>query len=152
MGKFIFDTAKLFGDNVKDKGTCFDLIKNRIFGPIKLSDDNVLEDSKKWLEFLNNMDDSTLESYADSIVRDSFKDAFAGCQKGSCVAANFCKMYAEKHRDPIFEFNFQNEMINIIRENCNYESWRLIEFIMDPESDPCEHKYVPLGQNAECGE
>ena len=143
---YIDTIANTLKDDINNRGWCYNLIKNRIYGSMQISKETLVF-AQKWVDYFETLDASDdsndsnsndLKNYAKSI-KTIFKESFsqANCNKSSCILDKFCEDLVNLTEGD--DFTRQ-----LLKSRCLNDSWRFQGLIKDGSVEYCEYDIVPM--------
>jgi len=141
--KYISDLSKTLGDDIKNKGKCYNLIRKRIYGSLQLSP-SLMTHGRDFLDHFANCDSNEQHrnTYA-TCVKSQFKESFDECETTACAVEYFCEhlmwdCMTSNHGG--YSEEFKNELKHV----CMNDGWKFQEFIVNKNTDSCKFEIVPI--------
>jgi len=128
----------------------YDLFENRIFKSQILP----AEDAKNVEIFWEQMKIDNYRTPHSKYLKTEFRDAIDSCEDGKCISEEFCQGVSNlinqnwdssKPYDKITDDGKQ-----LIQQACQYESWRIANFLQNDYETGCEHDFIPWHTKNTC--
>ena len=151
MAEIKYLSQELSSD-IKNKGPCWKLFKDRIISSIQISEDFIV-DGPKLLNFNEKIErDELLAEDFSFRVKNSFRNSFSDCDDLKCVLNNFCDNVFSNDliRNGSSQSSDSNDLLSDsitaqLKQICKQESWRFQDFIQTRNlENVCDFDFVPV--------
>ena len=145
--KHIKEMSKTLKENIANQGSCWNLIKMRMYGRLAFSK-QLLADGPKIQNHIEQFESDEL--YAKDFAKvwsSTFTDAFAECDDSTCIVETLCEnvFHGETFSMSSDDETCSHEIVSQIRHSCMQEAWRFNDFIYSGSLEGvCEFSFVPV--------